>query len=120
MFSYVQYQLIQFSILVTSFDLLSHGLTFNAHTHCCNNRTSQVLVIIIVTLWATFLFWRLISNLKPPALLSSPSTSIFLIVALLATLLHCHRLSTRSVSASILLGFASYLLKGLLGEGSKF
>jgi len=58
----------------------------------------QVLVIIIVTLWATFLFWRLISNLKPPALLSSSSTSIFLIVALLATLLHCHRLSTRLVT----------------------
>jgi len=55
----------------------------------------QVLFILLLTIWATVLTWRLLRSMKPPAMFSSPITSGALLVLLLTTFLHNHSLSSQ-------------------------
>ena len=53
----------------------------------------QVLALLILSSWATYFCWRLLTTAKAPPFLSSPRTTLALVLALLAALLHCHSLA---------------------------
>lgn len=55
----------------------------------------HVLLILLASLWATVLFWKLLSSMKPPPILASPSTSLILLFTLLSSLLYSHSLSSQ-------------------------
>lgn len=55
----------------------------------------QVAVIMLASIWATVLAWKLLSSMKPPPLLASPRTSLLLLLLLLTSLLYCHSLSSQ-------------------------
>ena len=53
----------------------------------------QVLALLLLSAWATYFCWRLLTTAKAPPFLSSPRTTLVLVLALLAALLHCHQLA---------------------------